>query len=134
MSIVPSLYDPLGLLAPIIVEWNSFYRELLRVSEVKVTCWIDLSLHSRFEIYGFSDASRQAMCATIYFRILGKGSSEVNSIVAKTRVSALKTQTISRLELCDALIIYKLVSGLLKSFEFSNVPLHLWLDSTVALA
>ena len=74
------------------------------------------------------------MSATIYFRILGVDSSQVNLVVAKTTVAPLKTQTISRLELCAALILCRLVSGLLGLFEFSNVPLHLWTDSTVALS
>ena len=160
LSIIASLYDPLGLLSPVIIKgkifmqilwketlgwddalsksllkkWNLFYRELLSVSEVRIPRWAGLSSHSRFEIHGFSDASQQAMCATIYFRILGESSSEMNLIVAKTRVAPLKTQTIPRLELCAALILCKLVFSLLESFEFSNIPLHLWSDSTVALS
>ena len=71
------------------------------------------------------------MCARIYFRMLGEGSSEGNLIVVKTRVAPLTTQTIPRLELCAALILCKLVYSLLESSNFSKEPIHLWSDSTV---
>ena len=74
------------------------------------------------------------MCATIYIRILGEGSPKMNLIVAKIKVALLKTETIPRLGFCATLILCKLVFSLLESFQFSNVPIHLWSDSIVALS
>ena len=148
---IARLYDPLGILSPLIVrgkilmqqiwkesldwddvltnsllkKWKSFYKELLTVNQLKIPRWLGLFSGSKFEIHGFSDASEQAICAVIYFRVLGSGFSQSNLVLAKTKIAPLKTQSTPRLELCAALLLCKLVSSLLSAFDFSEIPIHL---------
>ena len=116
-------------------KWESSYEELLTVNQLKIPRWLGLFSNSELEIYGFSDASEDAMCAVIYCRIIGLGSSIMNLMLAKTKVAPLKTQTTPRLELCATLLMCKLIYSLSSLFDFSKVPLHLiWSDSEVSLA
>ena len=93
-----------------------------------------MSSNSGFKDHEFADASEEAMCAIIYCRVIGLGSSITNLMLAKTKVAPLKTQTTPRLKLCAALLLCKLISFVSSSFDFSKVSLHFWSDSEVTLA
>ena len=47
------------------------------------------------------------MCAVVYCRVIGLGSSITDLMLAKTKVAPLKTQTTPRLEQCAALLLLK---------------------------
>ena len=89
---------------------------------------------SRLEMHGFSDASKRALCATVYV-IEYKNEVPVNQtlLAAKSRV-APKDTSIPRLELTAALMLAKLESNINRAFK--EMPLTLvrnWVDSTAVL-
>ena len=96
---------------------------------MKIPRWLGTLNSSRLEIHGFGDASKDAICASVYFRILYDNDCQVNLVVAKIKVASLKTQSIPRLELCAALLLCRLVNSLMENFNFSKVNVHLWSDS-----
>ena len=73
----------------------------------------NLGTLSRLEIHSFGDAFKDAICATVYFRVLSEDKSIVN--------------------LCASLLLCKLVCSILDNFKFSQVSIHLWSDSQVVL-
>ena len=160
LSLIAKCYDPLGLLSPIIVncklfmqilwqeklewdelipdylakQWEFIYDQLIKIKFLSIPRWIGYLSHSKLEIHGFGDASEQAICANIYFRILNESSCTVNIIAAKTKVNPIKTLSIPRLELCASLLLCKLLSSILEALSLHKYPIHLWSDSKNTLA
>jgi len=84
------------------------------------------------EIHGFSDASRSALSAVVYVRILkDELSARVTLLTAKTKVAPV---TIPRLELSAAAMLAQLVVRIRDVLDLKRVPVRMWVDSTVALA
>jgi hypothetical protein len=71
----------------------------------------------------------------IYLRVLDDTNcARVFSLIAaKSKVAPLKRTTIPRLELSAAVLLVRLHEKVSKALEFQNLPIHLWIDSTVAL-
>ena len=87
-----------------------------------------------FEIHGFSDASKTAVCAALY-TVEYQGSTPVNQslLVAKSRV-APKDTIIPRLELIAAMTLAKLHSNVLRSLKVQPIrSVHNWVDSVTVL-
>ena len=72
---------------------------------MKIPRWLDTLSTSRIEIHGFTDASKNAVCASVYFRILSDNGSQINLVVTETKVAPLETQSIPRLELFSLNIV-----------------------------
>ncbi|XP_057338496.1 uncharacterized protein LOC130676359 [Microplitis mediator] len=156
------LFDPLGLISPVIVKakiiiqdlwlqkvdwddslspelvhrWKTFRDELPQLSHLRIPRWINLIPNSSsIEIHGFSDASQVAMSAVIYLRVCQPGEQTIISLIcSKTKVAPLKRLTIPRLELSAALLLSKLASHVSFTLQLSRVPTYLWTDSSTTLA
>ncbi|XP_046145649.1 uncharacterized protein LOC123988934 [Osmia bicornis bicornis] len=160
LSEVARLFDPLGFLAPLTIRakillqelwleqlgwdeplppstalrWTTFRTELQDLSDLHIPRWLNLTPEGRVEIHGFSDASQHALAAVVYLRISSSTSSATLSLVcAKTKVAPLKRLTIPRLELTAALLLARLAQYVRNTLELSSAPVHLWMDSAVAL-
>uniref|UniRef100_A0A1X7VT18 Reverse transcriptase domain-containing protein n=1 Tax=Amphimedon queenslandica TaxID=400682 RepID=A0A1X7VT18_AMPQE len=134
VSLISKIYDPLGLMAPVVNRLQIFFQEL---SKCKVEWDEELSLplktkwnglvdglkgdamcisrycfasvtNARLRLVGFCDASTKAYAAVVY--LVNERSKSV-IIAAKTRVSPLQTQTVPQLELLGALILAKLITS-----------------------
>ena len=114
--------------------WNSIYSDLKEVRSLSVPRWLSCQTDSRLELHGFCDASTKALSAVLYLRVLNDDKIFVSLIAAKTKVSPVKTLSIPRLELCAALLLSKLSSNVQKALHLQSSPIHLWSDSSVALA
>ncbi|XP_044597582.1 uncharacterized protein LOC123274157 [Cotesia glomerata] len=162
LSETAQLFDPLGLISPVIVRakilmqdlwqqkvgwddtltpqiihrWTSFRDELSQLSQLAIPRWLNLLTDSsEVEIHGFSDASQAAMAAAVYLKVTtSNGSSTVTLVCSKTRVAPLHRLTIPRLELSAALLLSKLVSRVQSTLQLQHVPVSLWTDSAVTLA
>ncbi|XP_036140647.1 uncharacterized protein LOC118644911 [Monomorium pharaonis] len=158
LSTVAKLFDPLGFLAPVTInakiliqelwslkldwddslpspvstKWTNFMEQLQYISELSFPRWIHLKTNQVFEFHGFCDASLQAICATVYIRVLHSNKQSTISLVcAKTKVAPIKKMTIPRLELTGAVLLTKLMSHVLRIFEFNHAPLFMWTDSSI---
>jgi len=161
LSVIARLFDPLGWLAPVIIlakiflqslwkvelEWDSplpaqqasLWEMLLRELQSGVTFtiprWLGTSQSSVVELHGFSDASRAALSAVVYVRVIEEDmTARVTLLTAKTKVAPLKPVTIPRLELSAAVLLTQLVARVRETLDYKGVPVHMWVDSTVALA
>ncbi|XP_071056518.1 uncharacterized protein [Onthophagus taurus] len=53
---------------------------------------------------------------------------------SKSKVAPLKVVTIPRLELCACVLLVRLAKRVRSALDIPDIPIHLWTDSTVALA
>ncbi|XP_046628209.1 uncharacterized protein LOC124309036 [Neodiprion virginianus] len=156
LSQTAQLFDPLGWLSPITIRakifmqelwalgfdwdepsrWIEFLQDLQGISAITIPRWIGLSSASLgIEIHGFADASQSGLGAVIYARTyINTHEVRVSLVCAKTKVAPLMKVTISRLELCAANLLVRLMCHVEKTLNFENTPVYLWTDSTVALA
>lgn len=153
LSAIAKIWDPLGILAPAVVELKTMLQDLWdtrygwdtplgeRLSErwreglARLSQFGDTSIPrtlnspttaSRLDI--FCDASANAFGAAMW---VTAADGERRFVQAKTMVAPLKTRTIPRLELLAA----QLAARMLKTFRgtFGEVPATIWTDSRVVL-
>ncbi|XP_011705795.1 PREDICTED: uncharacterized protein LOC105460994 [Wasmannia auropunctata] len=162
LSDTARLYDPLGWLAPVVVQakmtmqtlwqqriewdqpvsaeddlaWRRFRGELPLLEKVRVPRWLGIGrAHQSAELHGFADASERAYAAVLYLRVVDdRGESRVSLLQAKTRVSPLRQVSLPRLELSAAALLVRLIERMQDSLDVPVTGVHLWSDSTVTLA
>ena len=156
------VFDPMGLLSPIVIgtkilfqalckskidwdspldgdllcHWKCLIEEIEAISEIRIPrCYLQLE-HGTVvsqELHGFSDASVRAYAAVVYLRTeYTNGHVRVCLVSSKTRVAPLKEQFIPRLELLGATILSRLVSSVCKNPNL-NYPTYYWTDSLTVL-
>ena len=123
LSTTAQLFDPLGLLAPIVIipkliiqkiwqlnlnwdesipmdihtEWVEFRKKLKGVNGLCVPRFAFRSNYIAFEIHGFSDASERAYGACVYIKSVDSlGNCTTKLIAAKSRVAPLKNLSLPR--------------------------------------
>ena len=86
------------------------------------------------ELQGFSDASEAAYSAVVYVRaVYDDGSVSSMLVVAKTKVAPLKRVSITRLELCGAVLLTELLESAGSALDISKADRHGWCDNTTAI-
>ncbi|XP_055838041.1 uncharacterized protein LOC129906336 [Episyrphus balteatus] len=162
LSNLASLFDPLGLLAPVIVLGKLFLQELWKTKsswdyqlpEDQANKWLrylnsfsmlkDLSIpryascpckKKNVELHAFSDSSQKAYGSCVYIRSVDDNEI-INShlLCSKSRICPLKVTTIARLELQGAVLMVELVARLLPLFSNEFRRVCYYTDSTTVLA
>ncbi|XP_046869360.1 uncharacterized protein LOC124462006, partial [Drosophila willistoni] len=159
LSDVSRIFDPLGLLAPIVVQFKILFQQLwlldlgwddklpkqLADTWLKWRADLDMLQHiqiprlvvndtDNIELHGFSDASTKAYAAVVYSRVINKdGSISTSIMTAKSRVAPLKQQSLPRLELCAALLLSQLIRSIKAALRHQKVTVFAWCDSTIVL-
>ena len=156
IRIVSKIYDPMGLISPVIIQFKIFFQELCQskiswdepLTEVLRERWKRLlsglrvkdsiraprRFFSEFnepaQLIGFCDASVRAYAASVY---LQNGNKECSLIASKTRVAPLPAQTIPRLELLGALLLARLVVSVRNALGSIVSGYECFTDSLVVL-
>nr|CAI5870044.1 unnamed protein product [Callosobruchus analis] len=155
------IYDPLGLLSPIIIKgkliiqqlwvhgfnwdtpvpkelkqmWLEFVKSLSVIEQISFSRQCIFSQSVRIELHGFCDSSIQAYGRCIYVRcIFQSGEIRYNLLCAKSRVAPLKSVSLPRLELCGAVLLANLMHRVQASINVKFSALYYWTDSTITLA
>lgn len=137
LSTTAQVFDPLGLLAPIIVNakvllqvlwqhklswdeslplnlhtaWITFRNELKLLNSLKIPRCIIINDPIIVELHGFADASTKAYGACVYIRSIDSSNQiKCDLLCAKSRVAPLKPVTLPKLELCAAFLLSQLIS------------------------
>ncbi|GBN95285.1 hypothetical protein AVEN_207930-1 [Araneus ventricosus] len=161
LSQIARLYDPLGIIGPVIAKakifmqslwlqkldwndnlptkvlqvWNDFLVKLPGVNEINVPRYILSEDVTKIELHGFSDASERAYGAVIYIRcVTHSGLIQTKLVCSKSRVSPLKPITVPRLELSAALLLARLMHKIVPVLDLPLDKICLWTDSTIVLA
>ncbi|XP_067208500.1 uncharacterized protein [Linepithema humile] len=160
LSEIAKIYDPLGLLGPVILyvkklmqdvwrcglhwdesvpqniytEWLEFTRQWVSMERISFERKILTEKHNDIQLHGFCDASNVGYGACIYVRSNGhSGNTIVRLLCAKSRVAPLKTVTIPRLELCGALLLARLYKEVNEALGIVPDRVIFWCDSTIVL-
>ncbi|XP_076858013.1 uncharacterized protein LOC143512031 [Brachyhypopomus gauderio] len=163
LSTVASLYDPLGLVAPFVLNGKSILQEACR----RGTGWDDDlgdELQSRWEdwrydlanldqvtisrsyaphgfgkvtkteLHHFSDASTKGYGQCSYLRFCNeRGDVHCALVIGKSRVAPTKVTTIPRLELTAAVVSVKMSNMLKEELASLEAEEFFWTDSKVVL-
>lgn len=161
LSTIAKIFDPLGLLGPLVskakmflqnlwrlnidwdetlpephaFEWDNFLASLQGAYNFNIERCIVVENATVLEIHGFSDASERCYGAVIYCKsINSKGDTAVKLVASKSRVAPIKSLTIPRLELCGALLLAQLMKRVLVSLKLDVHKVYLYTDSTIVLS
>ncbi|XP_062579354.1 uncharacterized protein LOC134241304 [Saccostrea cucullata] len=163
LSCLNSLYDPLGFIAPVILQGRFLFREVINLpvgwddmvplniangrktlcntlhylSSLQISRTIvptSLGEDTRKEIH-FSDASERAVCAVAYLRVIpnDNASMQVGFLMGKSKLSPQHGQTIPRLELCAAVLCTELAAFVLKHIDTTIHEVKFYTDSRIVL-
>ncbi|GBN03968.1 hypothetical protein AVEN_20935-1 [Araneus ventricosus] len=161
LSQIARLYDPLGIIGPVIAKakifmqslwlqkldwndnlptkvlqvWNDFLVKLPAVNEINVPRYILSGDVTKIELHGFSDASERAYGAVIYIRcVTHSGLIQTKLVCSKSRVAPLKPITVPRLELSAVLLLGRLMHKIVPVLDLPLDKICLWTDSKIVLA
>lgn len=161
LSTTASIFDPLGLVAPVVVvakliiqmlwrlklswdsalpleihtKWSTFIQQLEHLKKLSTPRHGICSSPTSLELHGFADASESAYGACIYVRSKdAAGKYSVNLLCARSRVAPLKIISIPRLELCAAVLLSGLFRTVRESIRLSCNKFTFWSDSTITLS
>ncbi|GFU00086.1 integrase catalytic domain-containing protein [Trichonephila clavipes] len=161
LSTIARIFDPLGLLGPIITwarifiqrlwllelvwsdellfkeekEWRRFIDSLEAVNNISIDRCIVIYRAESIELHVFSDVSEKAYGSSIYLKsIFAFGEVKVCLVTSKSRVSPLKQISIPRLELCLAVLAAKLMKKVKEALNLQITAVHFWSDSTIVIS
>ncbi|XP_067029999.1 uncharacterized protein [Acropora muricata] len=129
LSVVSSLYDPLGLAAPMILPAEPLLQKMCKenLGWDDVICSDDL-------LHYFSDASEERYGVVSYLRIVdSQGNIACSILLGKARVPPLKTVTMPRLELTAATVAVKIHKQVREELTLPIREVASWTDSTIVL-
>lgn len=162
LSEISRLFDPLGLIQPVVIKaklfmqrlyaatsnwddpvtpddallWAGLKFEMSHVSDLKVPRAVIDSFANKenatFEIHGFCDASEVAYAAAIYITSIHHGFFDSVLLTSKTRVAPLKKISLPKLELCGALLLSELYEVVKPVLNLVG-KVYFWTDSTITL-
>ena len=162
LSCLNSLYDPLGFIAPVILQGRFLFRDLITLSlgwdeEVPVdiqTRWrawcsslhhlsdlqisrtytpFSLKESDRIEVHLFSDASEKAVSAVAYLKVWKGDDVHVGFVLGKSKLSPTHGHTIPRLELCAAVLSTELAAFITNQLDVTIDDVKFYTDSRVVL-
>ena len=160
LSQISKLFDPLGLLGPVVVLakifiqqlwkiqlswdapvpqeiqgfWTNYKEQLQRLNDVKFNRFVIIPDPAQIQLHGFCDASEKAYGACLYLRSTDKQNRHRCTLIcSKSRVAPLKATTLPRLELCAANLLVKLYNVTVKAFPVQIDKIYFWTDSTIVL-
>lgn len=162
LSIVASLYDPLGFLAPFILEgkrvlqemcqkgigwddtlptelklrWESWMKDLENLKMIQIPrCFKPTNFGEvlRVELHHFSDASSHGYGQCSYIRLVSEQQVHCTLLMGKARVAPTRIVTIPRLELTAAVTSAAVSCMLKRELELKVDKEYFWTDSQVVL-
>ena len=161
LSIISQIFDPLGLLGPILImskliiqelwkaglTWdepvpdltkNTFFDllcEFKYINNIKIPRHAILSEYLTLELHSFNDSSEKAYGACLYLRSISASGKIYSSLIcAKSRVAPVKKVNLPRLELMGAVLAANLAQKTCRSLNVVFDKKYFWSDSTIALS
>ena len=163
LSIVMTVYDPLGLLAcwlirarillqdlwklsldwdesipdELMPRWNNWLADLAEINTVRVKRHnFEQDVVEEVELHTFTDASNVAYGAAVYYRWIDSSTKKpcVRLMMTRTRVAPLKVLSVPRLKLQAAVLGARLAHAVKKSSSKTVKSSTFWTDSINVLS
>ena len=159
-KIIPSLYDPMGLLSPfcllgkkIIMEacqevknWDSkmpqkfidklkkWAEEFSSIENITWPRFAGIENPTKVELYGCCDASDYAMGGCIYLVSTdSQGKIHSNLVLGKTRNKPSNIHTTPRLELTSSVLLTNMMEHVQKVYQVAPENIHFFSDSSIVI-
>ncbi|XP_037931322.1 uncharacterized protein LOC119666116 [Teleopsis dalmanni] len=159
LSISARLFDPLGLLCPIVVKakillqvlwlqkldwdesipmrldtaWQAFKNDLKQLNLISIPRYVNLHFKVKCQIHGFADASVRAYGCCLYVRCETLNGFKCELLTAKSKAAPLKSKSLPRLELCAAYLLSKLWNRIRLMFHHNIDQVTFWIDTSITL-
>ncbi len=162
LSVVSSVFDPLGFVAPFILQAKQILQDLCRMKlgwdelipekfQARWQSWLqdlpkleELAIDRCFkpndeevvstQLHHFADASQEGYGAVTYLRIENKqGEVKCSFVMGKSRLAPIKSVTIPRMELSAAVMAVKLDKMCQAELSLPVDETLFWTDSTCVL-
>ncbi|XP_041455129.1 uncharacterized protein LOC121407938 [Lytechinus variegatus] len=163
LSVVSSVYDPLGYASPCVLQakmilqeltrqklywdepipveeaqkWKSWLDELPEMEEFEVNRCVkphNFGKVTDYQLHNFADASEVAYGAMTYLMMTSEdGQVHCSLLMAKTRLAPLKKSTIPRLELMAATLATRMDTMIRRELDFPITKSTFWTDSMIVL-
>lgn len=162
LSVVNSLYDPLGFISPVTIkgkiilrkvvsstvdwdepltgqvieEWNNWKTNLPELESLRIPRPIvrNLSESENKELLIYCDASESAIAAVCYLRVTYNDSSvSTGYVLGKAKVAPVSGHTIPRLELCAAVLAIEVAQLAIDHLQIEFDDVKFFSDSRVVL-
>ncbi|XP_015127110.1 uncharacterized protein LOC107048458 [Diachasma alloeum] len=157
---IAKIFDPLGLLGPIIVAarlilqecwrqqlewdqklpttiqsaWSEYVTDFNQVQTISYHRGVIPPDTVDLQLHGFADASEKAYGACIYLRcITSSGTIQTKLLCAKSKVAPLQNVVLARLELCAAVMLSQLYETVKERSHIEIPRAFFWSDSTITL-
>ena len=164
LSVISSIYDPLGFVAPLILpakailrdlcqkgldwddrispkdlaRWQGWLQELPKLEQFAVERCLKPSNFGRIissQLHNFADASQEGYGAVSYLRVVNEdGNVHCAFLMGKSRQTPQKSVTIPRLELSAAVVATRLNKMMLCELDIAVDDEFFWTDSTCVLS
>lgn len=156
LSLVSSIFDPLGFLTPSVLEpklliqelwrcqiswddaipsdllirWNRWKLSLSALPNISINRWYGFNQTADPELHIFADASEKAYGAVAYVKV----ELTISFVLAKSRLTPIKGAfTIPKLELKAAVIASRLKDAIVPNLTVSEDRIFFWSDSKATL-
>ena len=161
LSYTSLIFDPLGILAPIILEpkliiqslwkqkidWDSeiptdlkqrflLWKEKLQSWDaIQIQRWYGLNSSADAELHTFTDASTLVYGAVAYFRYNEGNNTRCYFIISKSHLAPIKqkTLTVPKLELQAAVVACRMKNVILDEVKLGIKSVHFWCDSKTTI-
>ena len=163
ISIISSLYDPLGFVSPVVIVGKMIFQELTKLGltwdesipehiEIKWIKWLEelTTLENmkiprcirsrvfqdpvRFQVHHFCDASQSAYGVVTYVRMVDSTNQiHVILLLSKARLAPVKVMSIPRLELSAAVLDARIDASPRKELEMHIHESFFWTDSQLVI-
>lgn len=163
LSTISSVYDPLGIVSPVILtgkqilqdlcrqkvdwddplpdgiiaRWERWRTELPLLEKVKLNRCVKppgFGSPVQAEVHSFSDASESGIGQVPYLRTVNsKGEVHVSFLIAKSRVAPIKPISIPRMELTAAVVSVNITKMLQSELNYENLRSVYYTDSEVVI-
>ena len=163
LSVVNSLNDPLGFVAPVTIqgklflrkisptsadwdeplspehqdEWIAWKESLKQLRDVQVPRTYSTAFLSKVsdkEVHVFSDASEKAIAAVAYLKVKTEADiSQLGFLIGKAKIAPASGHTIPCLELCCAVLAVEIAEIISNQLGIPTACMHFRTDSRVVL-
>uniref|UniRef100_A0A1I8MFD0 DUF5641 domain-containing protein n=1 Tax=Musca domestica TaxID=7370 RepID=A0A1I8MFD0_MUSDO len=160
LSLSSALFDPLGLVSPLIIKakiilqelwilkvgwdesvpqdihtaWQGFLDDLQQLPMLNIPRYCLSPDPESIQLHGFCDSSIRAYGCCIYIRVKSRsGAVSVQLFTAKSKVAPTKRKSLPSLELCVAHLLSRLYTKIQNLQHIPNSSVFLWTDSQIVL-